>query len=192
MSVMALRKCNDCGLEAHIQDDLEKFVNSPESRHGHENLCRECHKIRARKWRNKNLVNLLNRFKLMTNRCYNSKDINYSYCGNRGITICQEWLDKPDAFISWALINGFRRELQIDRRDNDGPYSPDNCRWVSAQIQQRNRRNNVTNFEKGTRICNQCKEEKPLEDFHRNKAMPEGRSYICKSCLRKKRRKKQA
>ena len=186
MVIQILRKCNDCGLEAHTQDDLQKFSKNAASSYGYQNLCLECSKIRTRKWRNTNRGNLLNRFKLMKQRCYNPKDISYSYCGNKGIIICQEWLDNPDAFIDWALINGFHKELQIDRIDNDGPYRPDNCRWVSAQIQQRNRKNNITNFVKGTRICTQCKVEKPLEDFHRNKSMPEGRNYTCKSCRKKK------
>ena len=54
-------------------------------------------------------------------------------------TVCDEWLDFSN-FARWALANGFKRELQIDRIDNERGYSPDNCRWVTPSEQNRNRR----------------------------------------------------
>ena len=54
-------------------------------------------------------------------------------------TVCDEWLDFSN-FARWALANGYRRELQIDRIDNERGYSPDNCRWVTPSEQNRNRR----------------------------------------------------
>lgn len=137
---------------------------------------------RRQKRRTDDRYYLRRRYQDIKKRCYNPAHIWYSIYGERGITICQEWLDDVDAFVDWALTHGWKRELQIDRIDNDGDYSPDNCRWVTPQEQQRNRRNNVTDFEKGTRICYRCGVEKPLEEFHRNRNLVLGRMYLCKSC----------
>ena len=54
-------------------------------------------------------------------------------------TVCDEWLDFTN-FYRWAMANGYRRELEIDRIDNTRGYSPDNCRWVTHAEQLRNRR----------------------------------------------------
>ena len=56
-----------------------------------------------------------------------------------GIGICEEWLIFEN-FKQWALTNGFRRELQIDRIDLSKGYEPSNCRWVDRATQVRNTR----------------------------------------------------
>lgn len=60
--------------------------------------------------------------------------VSYADC-----TVCDEWLDFTN-FYRWAMSHGYRRELQIDRIDNARGYSPDNCRWVTPAVQNRNRR----------------------------------------------------
>lgn len=72
-------------------------------------------------------------------RCYNPNWDHYEYYGGRGIKVCDEWLDDYVAFQKWALDNGWSKGLQIDREDNDGDYSPDNCRWVTAKVNSSNR-----------------------------------------------------
>ena len=86
---------------------------------------------------------LINRREGMMERCTNPKCVGYKRYGARGITVCQEWIDSPQAFVDWALANGFSPELQIDRIDNNKGYSPDNCRWVTARDNIRNRSNSV-------------------------------------------------
>lgn len=76
----------------------------------------------------------------MKTRCFNKRNRNYKNYGGRGITICQEWLDDREAFISWSLANGYSNDLSIDRIDVNGNYEPGNCRWATDAMQQANKR----------------------------------------------------
>lgn len=80
----------------------------------------------------------------MRNRCRNK----HKYWGGRGITVCKEWDSNYVAFREWAKNNGYSDSLSIDRINNDGNYSPENCRFVTNAVQNRNTRNNkfVTAF----------------------------------------------
>jgi hypothetical protein len=73
----------------------------------------------------------------MIQRCLNRNHGSYARYGGRGITICDEWRDFAN-FGRWAESTGYKPGLQIDRRDNDGPYSPDNCRWLTDAQNKRN------------------------------------------------------
>ncbi len=79
----------------------------------------------------------------MRNRCLNPQNPRYKDYGGRGIKICDEWLGKFvgfNCFYKWAMENGYRDDLTIDRIDNDGDYCPTNCRWVDYKTQRRNTR----------------------------------------------------
>lgn len=80
----------------------------------------------------------------MKARCYYKKGREYNNYGGRGITVCEEWLGNHGAenFINWAYMNGYNDNLTLDRIDVDKGYSPNNCRWITNQEQQNNRRNN--------------------------------------------------
>jgi hypothetical protein len=80
----------------------------------------------------------------MKKRCFNKNYRRYEDYGGRGITIIEAWLD-PTIFMEWALANGYDEKLQIDRKDNDGNYEPDNCRFVSPHINNCNQRKRSTN-----------------------------------------------
>lgn len=79
-------------------------------------------------------------WKAMHSRCYNKNFHAYNHYGGRGITICDEWLHDFQAFHDWAIVNGYKDNLSIDRIDNDKGYSPDNCRWVTMEEQNKNKR----------------------------------------------------
>ena len=76
----------------------------------------------------------------------------YNNYGGRGITLYEPWREFIP-FMKWALANGYRDDLYIDRVDNDGPYSPENCRWTTRWAQDRNKRSNVWINYQGERIC---------------------------------------
>lgn len=78
----------------------------------------------------------------MKHRCEDKKRAKYKDYGARGIKVCNAW-QEPNAFIEWALANGYKKGLQLDRKDNDGDYSPNNCRWVTPKENSRNRRNTI-------------------------------------------------
>jgi hypothetical protein len=78
----------------------------------------------------------------MKARCNNKNSNNYHNYGGRGIDICEEWKNDFSPFCEWAIATGYNDSLSIDRKNVNGNYEPENCRWVNANIQQRNRRNN--------------------------------------------------
>jgi hypothetical protein len=86
-------------------------------------------------------TSLHNRWRDFRARCGNPKHKRYAGYGGRGITYADEWRDFEE-FCRWALENGYRETLQLDRIDNDGPYAPHNCRWVTPAQNARNRRDN--------------------------------------------------
>lgn len=79
-------------------------------------------------------------WKRMIDRCYNNKHKGYEYYGGREIIICEEWLTSPSVFVNWGLDNGWEKGLQIDRKDNNGNYEPNNCRFVTRAVNLANRR----------------------------------------------------
>jgi len=78
----------------------------------------------------------------MKERCYNSKNSSFKRYGGRGVTVCDEWRNDYSAFHEWALRNGYKPGLTIERVNNDGDYCPENCVWADRRAQARNRSTN--------------------------------------------------
>jgi len=70
-------------------------------------------------------------------RCSNKKRKDY---GGRGIRVCVEWLEEFQAFYNFAMANGWKKGLDIDRINNDGNYNPTNCRFVYRSENNLNKR----------------------------------------------------
>lgn len=79
----------------------------------------------------------------MLARCHNKKDKSYVNYGGRGIKVCQRWLGTCGFQHFRDDLGEPGGALTIDRQDNAGDYTPENCRWVDKKTQCRNRRSNV-------------------------------------------------
>lgn len=78
----------------------------------------------------------------MKNRCYNPNEDGYNWYGGKGITICDEWLHDFEAFQDWALNNGYKDHLTIDRESESDNYEPSKCEW-KTQFEQNNHKSNT-------------------------------------------------
>lgn len=111
-------------------------------------------------------TNLYNVWKTMRQRCMNPNCHDYNWYGGKGVDICPEWNDYNN-FREWAISSGYKNGLTLDRIDGLKNYEPDNCRWITIQEQQQNKRN-VRRFEyKGethtlTELANIYNVPKPL------------------------------
>ena len=77
----------------------------------------------------------------MKDRCTNPNNPSYHRYGGRGISYWCSW-DNFEVFRYWALTNGYEEHLTLERVNNDGDYTPFNCRWATRKEQSRNTSNN--------------------------------------------------
>lgn len=85
-------------------------------------------------------------------RCFYPNTHGYNRYGGRGIKMCDEWIKNPQSFYDWAMNNGYKKDLTLDRIDFNGNYCPENCRWATKEEQMRNMRNNRFIEYKGERL----------------------------------------
>lgn len=104
---------------------------------------------------------------LIKSRCEEPSSPNFHNYGGRGIHLCDEWSNGIEGYFrfkEWSLNNGYSENLTIDRIDNSGNYSPENCRWVDTYVQGNNKRNNV--------FIEYCGKTQTLSQWARNLGVP--------------------
>lgn len=118
-------QCVYCNIERNMKlTDLRQLKS---------NKCLHYHfvgnlKIPIINFKNSRLKKVLND---MIDRCYNVNCKSYKYYGQKGIALCNEWINNPKTFENWAITHGYKNNLTIDRIDESKNYCPENCRFVS-------------------------------------------------------------
>lgn len=126
------RTCRGCGKVSHVEKSrMEK-------------MCHPC----AQKERSTHGLSkhpLYKKLKNIEARCRYPTASHWEYYGGRGISVSECWLSDPASFVRWALDNGWRPGMEVDRIDPDGDYSPENCRIIThRQNSQTTRRIKTT------------------------------------------------
>lgn len=88
----------------------------------------------TRGWQNSRISSIYHK---MLSRCYDPKDKSYRFYGDKGIDVCQQWIEDSASFEQWAIDNGYDDDLTIDRIDSQYGYDPQNCRWVTRENNSR-------------------------------------------------------
>lgn len=145
--VVWMCKC-DCG--------EEKEVRGEDLRSG---SIKSCGCLKKDSLREKNL-RLYSIWHNMKDRCYNKNSTSYKTYGRLGVVVCEEWKNSFESFCDWAVSNGYKDGLTIDRIDVKGNYEPTNCRWASYKEQNNNKKNNrFISFKGVTMTLKQWSEE---------------------------------
>lgn len=129
---------SDCVLNGSIQSCgcMKKKQDEKNLCGRHKQLIPELQTVYA----NETVATIYGRWASMKSRCYDVNNRNYKHYGGRGIKVCDEWLYSFSNYYYWCINNGYKKELQIDRINNDGNYEPSNCRFVTPFVNVHNRR----------------------------------------------------
>lgn len=134
----------ECSCENHTL----KKVTANSLLSGHSKSCgclgRESSKIRHTIHGGKG-TKIYNIWQAIKTRVTNPNAHNYKNYGGRGIKICEEWLDFNN-FYNWAMNNGYKDGLSIERKDVNGNYCPENCCWITIEEQRLNKRKCSSHF----------------------------------------------
>lgn len=101
--------------------------------------CKSCGNTKHGKAKRGQIGRLYSIYHLIRQRILDASNRDYPNYGGRGLSMSDEW-GTYEAFESWALSNGYDKNLSIDRIDNNRGYFPDNCRWTTNSVQAQNKR----------------------------------------------------
>lgn len=119
--------CNECGYVRYTHYGSVSSKN---------HVATKCHHLRVNgefvpyghKWSHKRLATI---FTHMMARCYDTKDKDYRWYGEKGVGVYGPWRNNPKLFEEWAIDNGYNDDLTIDRIDSNKDYCQENCQWIS-------------------------------------------------------------
>ena len=117
-------------------------VKGQDLRNGKVRSC-GCYKIEQQTKHNSYKEPLYRVWTSMKNRCNCKTNKWYRIYGGKGVCVFSEWENDFMKFKEWAIKNGYKKGLTIDRIDVNGNYEPSNCRWITMQEQQYNKTTNV-------------------------------------------------
>lgn len=133
--------CCDCGNEIVAEARLLRSGNTKSCGCLKKDIQRK-RMIKKNTTHNERYTRLYRTWAHMIWRCENPNAGAYPLYGGRGISVCREWRESFEDFRDWARRSGYNDTLSIDRIDVDGNYEPSNCRWITLDEQQNNKRNN--------------------------------------------------
>lgn len=117
-------------------------ANTYDVKNGKSTMCKSCsqrEKSFKHGYANSKHKDIYTAWKNMKARCYgvSLKDKSWQ---KQGVTICDEWINNPEAFVEWSINNGYKKGLQLDKdilckKKNIQPkvYSPETCQWITRQ-----------------------------------------------------------
>lgn len=127
-----------------------------------------CYRHKWNRRHGKSSSSIYHTYNGMMERCYNKKSLSYKNYGGRGITVCERWLESFKFFLD-DMGEKPSCDYTLDRINNDGPYSPENCKWSTRKEQIRNRR--------VTKYITFYGERKTLAEWSSVLKIPAGRLY---------------
>lgn len=154
-----MKHCASCGTTKPFED----FHRAARSKDGRQAYCKECRSqakrvsqefttyTRVRDGKTQTVTRRVDGHGLsrktplykvwcgMRRRCHEPKAQNYRWYGGRGIAVEEPWKTDFMSFYRWATASGYEPGMELDRMNNDGNYSPDNCRWVVKLANLKNR-----------------------------------------------------
>lgn len=139
----ALYKCECCN--KHIRKSVYDYKRRKSE------YCKKCSISICNQKHNSYNTRLYKIWAGMKQRINNNKRECFKDYGGRGISYCEEW-ELFENFKSWALSNGYKDNLTIDRINNNGNYEPSNCRWTTRTIQNRNTRHLKNGYRGVTKV----------------------------------------